>query len=237
MPPPEEILVFSDGGIIVNNHLQLEVEMFNQKTGDLIAALYILIIADLIVVFIKSFIVITGFHPYIMGFIKFSLLATFGSLLKVRRKTGLWEVKPNVVIHAAIWGIIGMWITAAFPGFVGLVTTLTEANMWPAFDGVAGTIWIAFSESLWINFLGGYAFWMMINHEFLDQLVEKRQLSVIQFGENLDKKVWFRFIVGTIFWFWIPAHTITFLLPPEFRILFAAFLSIALGFLTTGHKK
>jgi hypothetical protein len=29
--------------------------------------------------------------------------------------------------------------------------------------------------------------------------------------------------------FWIPAHTVTFLLPPEYRVLYAAFLSIALG--------
>jgi hypothetical protein len=33
----------------------------------------------------------------------------------------------------------------------------------------------------------------------------------------------------TIPFFWIPAHTITFLLPSEFRVLFAAVLGIALG--------
>jgi len=34
---------------------------------------------------------------------------------------------------------------------------------------------------------------------------------------------------GTIPFFWIPAHTITFLLPGEYRILFAAVLGIVLG--------
>lgn len=29
--------------------------------------------------------------------------------------------------------------------------------------------------------------------------------------------------------FWIPAHTITFLLPPDYQVLFAALLGIALG--------
>jgi hypothetical protein len=33
----------------------------------------------------------------------------------------------------------------------------------------------------------------------------------------------------TIPFFWIPAHTITFLLPADFRILFAAILGVALG--------
>jgi len=33
----------------------------------------------------------------------------------------------------------------------------------------------------------------------------------------------------TIPLFWIPAHTITFLLNPDYQVLFAAFLSIVLG--------
>jgi len=42
----------------------------------------------------------------------------------------------------------------------------------------------------------------------------------------------------TIPFFWIPAHTITFLLPAEFRVLFAAVLGIALGLiLAIGSQK
>ena len=33
----------------------------------------------------------------------------------------------------------------------------------------------------------------------------------------------------SLIWFWIPAHTGTFLLPPEFRVVCAALLAIALG--------
>jgi hypothetical protein len=44
-------------------------------------------------------------------------------------------------------------------------------------------------------------------------------------------------VVKTIPFFWIPAHTITFLLPPEFRIIAAAFLSIALGIILSFAKK
>jgi hypothetical protein len=43
--------------------------------------------------------------------------------------------------------------------------------------------------------------------------------------------------VKTIPIFWIPAHTITFLLPSEYRVLSAAFLSIALGTILAFAKK
>ncbi|GAB1473896.1 hypothetical protein MASR2M69_13370 [Bacteroidota bacterium] len=39
-----------------------------------------------------------------------------------------------------------------------------------------------------------------------------------------------KFVVGkTIPLFWIPAHTITFLLPDTYKVIFAASLSIVLG--------
>ena len=44
-------------------------------------------------------------------------------------------------------------------------------------------------------------------------------------------------LVKTIPIFWIPAHTITFLLPPEHRVLSAAFLSTALGGILAFAKK
>ena len=36
-------------------------------------------------------------------------------------------------------------------------------------------------------------------------------------------------MVKTIPFFWVPAHTITFMLPPEYQIVMAAYLSVALG--------
>jgi hypothetical protein len=42
---------------------------------------------------------------------------------------------------------------------------------------------------------------------------------------NLIEVVCFKLLV----FFWIPAHTITFLLPTEYRLLYAASLSFALG--------
>ena len=44
-------------------------------------------------------------------------------------------------------------------------------------------------------------------------------------------------LLKTIPLFWIPAHTVTFLLPPELRVLFAAFLSLALGAILAFAKR
>jgi Na+-transporting NADH:ubiquinone oxidoreductase subunit NqrB len=47
---------------------------------------------------------------------------------------------------------------------------------------------------------------------------------------NLDWSVQWNFVFKkTIPFFWIPAHTFTFMLPPDYRVLFAALLGIALG--------
>jgi hypothetical protein len=48
--------------------------------------------------------------------------------------------------------------------------------------------------------------------------------------DRIDWPGFYTFVVGkTVPFFWIPAHTITFLLPSAYRVLWAAYLSIALG--------
>jgi hypothetical protein len=58
-------------------------------------------------------------------------------------------------------------------------------------------------------------------------------LSPISIGRimtNLNWNVQWNFVFKkTIPLFWYPAHTITFLLPAEYRVLFAALLGVALG--------
>ncbi|MEG1612065.1 MAG: hypothetical protein RR318_05560, partial [Alistipes sp.] len=47
---------------------------------------------------------------------------------------------------------------------------------------------------------------------------------------NLNWNVQWNFVFKrTIPLFWYPAHTITFILPPSLRVLFAALLGVALG--------
>jgi hypothetical protein len=61
----------------------------------------------------------------------------------------------------------------------------------------------------------------------------KGLFTPIHFGKILSGMNWdvqWNFVFKkTIPFFWYPAHTITFLLPVEFQVLFAALLGIALG--------
>jgi hypothetical protein len=63
----------------------------------------------------------------------------------------------------------------------------------------------------------------------------KSLITPIAFGNILSQlnwKVQWHFVFKkTIPLFWIPAHTITFMLPSQYQVLFAASLSIVLGVL------
>ena len=61
-----------------------------------------------------AFIAATDAHPYLMGFIKFALLATMGELLAVRLAAGKWSKLPGMPFKVVIWGIIGILIVLMF---------------------------------------------------------------------------------------------------------------------------
>lgn len=66
------------------------------------------------------------------------------------------------------------------------------------------------------------------NNGKLSCLYKKIQFANIFKSINWDVQ-WNFVFKKTIPFFWIPAHTITFLLPTDFQILFAALLGIILG--------
>jgi len=189
-----------------------------------------------LIVFIKPFVWAVVHYPIPMGFMKVAVLATFGECLKTRLKTGSWKI-THPIQRFVVWGLFGIWFTWAFALYsVGVDGGLIEKGLWFSF-------WPAFSKSLWINLGGGYAYFMMLTHEYINKIIDKQGLlGPEEFGEKLDKIVWFpslrmSCIPMTILWFWLPAHTFTFCLAGHFRILSAAFLSVALGFILTIKKK
>lgn len=83
---------------------------------------------------------------------------------------------------------------------------------------------------------------MMLLHRVIDIKIEacdgklsafiSSTPSINELFQAVDwDKMWGFVFKKTIPLFWIPAHTITFLMPPEWRILFAAVLSVFLGIL------
>lgn len=183
-------------------------------------------------------------HGMVMSFIKFALLATLGEVIGLRIKTGAYDQKGfGVLPHAIVWGFLGLTIklafvifavgTPAFLAYMGMENAPVLMKQAFSFDKLL----VAFSISTAMNLI--YAPVMMTLHKITDMHILSNGgrlagfFSPIQFKKhfvNLDWNVQWNFVFKkTIPFFWIPAHTITFLLPPDFQVLFAALLGIALG--------
>ena len=184
-------------------------------------------------------------HGLITAFIKFAVLATLGEMIGLRIKKGYFYKKGfGVLPRMIVWGFLGVTIKMAFIIFAsGTPIFLEYAGFKNATHYIqqAGfsfnKLLVAFSISAALNLI--YAPIMMTFHKITDIHIItnggtlKGFFKPIKFGEilvNLNWDIQWNFIFKkTIPFFWIPMHTITFLLPTDFQILFAALLGIALG--------
>ncbi len=187
---------------------------------------------------LKNFGDTVNLYPYISGFLKVGILATFGEMIKTRGRTGSYKT-PDLWAKFIVWGLFGMLFTIAFAIFGAGVKVLSAGNSiwWSPFESkAANQIFLAFSTSLWLNLIFCYP--MMLAHEWCNTCIAKRRfLGGAEFLQGLDPHVWGSYLLKTIVFFWIPAHTITFSLPEGYRILMAALLSLALGFILTIKPK
>ena len=180
----------------------------------------------------------------IMAFIKFAILATLGELIGLRIKTGAYY-QPGFGVwpRALVWGFIGLTIKLAFMIFAsGTPVFLSYMGMSDATIAMKGSftttkLLVAFSTSAAMNII--YAPVMMTFHKISDIHIISNGGAMKGFftpfhfdkilgGMNWDV-MWNFVFKKTIPFFWIPAHTITFLLPQDAQVLFAALLGIALG--------
>lgn len=185
----------------------------------------------------QAFMAFTSLHPYMGGFIKFSILATMGDLLGTRLVKGLYVIPKGLIYRAAVWGIIGMMISLIFTVFMSGASSAQSVGLLP-FKGVS--IAQAFFGSAIMNLTFGPM--MMVFHRFADLYIDAKYEDEggITLSMLVDKINWHSLVefswVKTCILFWIPVHTIVFLLPSEYRVLVSAFLSIALGLLLTFSK-
>lgn len=193
----------------------------------------------------QVFITFTKAHPYGMGFAKFAVLATMGELLALRIGHGRWKKPPGVVWRAAIWGLIGILVVLMFEMFSsGVAGAAAKGLLWVGEAGVAKYM-VPFLISFTMNTIFAPTF--MIAHRITDTYIDLacgegvpwRKITLGQVVAHIDWKGMICFVVlKTIPFFWIPAHTVVFLLPPEYRVLVAAYLAIALGaILSYGRKE
>jgi len=189
-----------------------------------------------------------------MAFVKFAILATLGEVIGLRIKSGNYYQKGfGVLPRAIVWGFLGLTIKLAFvifavgtPAFLAYLG-LQDAPILMKQALSLDKILVAFSISAAMNLI--YAPVMMTLHKITDMHILENGGTIagffkpIRFGKhfvNLNWNVQWNFVFKkTIPFFWIPAHTITFLLPADFQVLFAALLGIALGVILSvaGMKK
>ena len=181
-----------------------------------------------------------------MSFLKFAILSTLGELLGLRLSSGVY-LKPGFGIapRAVVWGILGMGINLAMIIFSnGVPVALEYIGMRHASTIINAPlslekVFVAFCISVGMN--GIFAPVFMTFHKITDIHIlacggSLRALAtpipMTQIMTNLNWSAQWNFVFKkTIPFFWVPAHTITFLLPSEARVLFAALLGVALGVL------
>lgn len=185
-------------------------------------------------------------HGLLMSFIKFAILATLGEVIGLRIRTGNYNQEGfGILPRALVWGVLGLSLKAAFDIFAsGTPVFLENLGMKNASHIIKGDfspakVLVSFSISVAINLF--YAPVLMTAHKITDAHILNTGGSLRGFFISMDilsilKKIdwethWNFILKRTIPLFWIPAQTITFLLPPGYRILFAAFLGIVLGIL------
>jgi len=204
----------------------------NLKKGDLLwAALLLSFIAITVLpVTHEAFMKFTTSHPYLGGFTKFAILATMGELLALRISSGNWNIPVGLAYRAIIWGVLGIVITLIFNIYGNGVAIGMEKGLIP---GGNSQLVYAFLVSAIMNttFAPTFMAFHRATDTYLDlRYTTKTKVSLKDVINQIDWHGFISFVVlKTIPFFWIPAHTITFLMPNEYRVLMAAALSIALG--------
>lgn len=183
-------------------------------------------------------------YPYLLSFVKFALLATFGECMALRITTGNY-LQPGfgLLPKMLVWGMLGLLIKAAFVIFAtGAPNVLASLGVQLNPDAIRSglsfqRLLLAFSISLTMNLI--FAPVLMTLHKITDTHIRqvggslRGSMSAIDIASilrEIDWSVMWNFVFKkTIPFFWVPAHTITFLLPAEFQVFFAAILGVTLG--------
>jgi DNA-binding IclR family transcriptional regulator len=188
-------------------------------------------------------------HGLIASFIKFAILATFGESLALRISRGIYYEKGfGILSRALVWGVLGVIIKLVFilfaTGMPQVIAYFDHSTPVLSGSGILKQIAVAFSISLALNVI--FSPWLFIIHSITNEHIRrcdgnfKTFFSSIQCHDiivNLNWAVIWNFsIKKTILFFWIPAHTVTFLLPSDHQIMAAALLSVALGIILAFAK-
>ncbi len=216
----------------------------NKKTKSALILAYIVVSISAFIfvlaipVLREEFKTLSSANPYTMGFVKFSLLATSGELIAVAISKKQFDLPAKIVWRFIIWGFIGVWITFMMKVNSYAVKSLMAQGLLPGGDS---KFLSALFTSVIMNTTFGPTFMAVhkITDKILDLLANKEKVTLNSVIKGIDWTTFWGFtILKTVPFFWIPAHTVTFLLPSEYQVIMAASLSIALGIiLSLGNRK
>jgi hypothetical protein len=154
-------------------------------------------------------------HPLATAMAQFAALGTLGEAaskwLTARRIFSPFGAR-GTLLRMLGWSFLAVCIKYAFTGFTAFVDGLIAHGLLPEL----GFFGKAFAVSLSMNLQFGP--FLVLAHRLIDNAIDGAPNWA-----NLDKGF------KSLLWFWVPAHTVTFLLPLELRIGLAAVWSLALG--------
>jgi hypothetical protein len=174
---------------------------------------------------VQSYISWVTTYPLFSAAIQFAILGTFGEILAFSLQNKQIKIPctwKQLILKVFAWALLGLIIKYGFAGMKGFTRALLDHKLIPAFLE-SGIGW-AFATSLFTNIFFGPQ--MMAFHRIEDNIILGNT------GFNGIKRAWW-----TLIWFWIPAHTITFMLPANYQIGLAALWSLVLGIILAATKK
>ena len=162
-------------------------------------------------------------HPITSAMVQFAVLGTLGETasrwLAARRLFAPFGAR-GTGLRMLGWAFLAVCIKYAFTGFTAFVDGLIAHGLLPEL----GAFGKAFAVSLAMNLQFGP--FLVLAHRLIDNAIDG-----VPNWKNLDKGLM------SLLWFWVPAHTVTFLLPTDFRIGLAAVWSLALGIILGWYNR
>ena len=192
-------------------------------------------------------------HGMIMSFFKFAILATFGEMLALRIRKGVYDENGfGILPRMLVWGFLGMGIAMAMTIFKsGTIAFLSnigfnKAAIWFSGPLSLNKFFVALCISVLMNTIFAPIF--MTLHKITDIHIMETGGTLkgffshkLKIQETMANKIDWNIQYGFVFkktipLIWYPAHTITFLLPGNYQVLFAAFLGVVLGLILSIKK-
>lgn len=162
--------------------------------------------------------------PFVSAMIQFAILGTLGDFVSAKIAGSKENLSASVMVLKALeWAFLSIFIKIAFIGYEGFVSALVINRILPT-SFAEDSFLNAVTRSASMNLQFGV--FLVLFHRLLDNLILHTKN-----WKNVDKALF------SLIWFWLPAHTLTFLLPKDFQIGLAALWSFMLGLMLSLFSK